>query len=50
MIFSSDNDNFFAGILYVFQEKLVKYDGKRTVQAAFWRLSNRSIILNTIKM
>ena len=32
---------FFAGILYVLQEKLTKYGGKRTVQTAFWRLSNR---------
>ena len=38
---------FFAGILYVFQEKLAKYDGKRTVQTAFWRLSNRSIDCKT---
>ena len=37
-IFSSDNDNFFAEILYVFQGKLAKYDGKITVQTAFFEV------------
>ena len=32
----------FAGILYVLQEDLTKQNEKKTSQAAFWRLLNRS--------